>query len=119
MPEGVITSSTYAKEEKKEEKRPAYASETHKKITSVAISRMLDEELERESKKQKVSKSKLIESIVLDWLRRKAKEEAKIKREIEEKEKDKGKLLAERYMRKILFDYEHADQYGWQPVEAS
>ena len=50
----------------------------------------------------------------LDAYKRKYSERLK-QREGETGEK-KERTLSEEYMRKVIFDYEHADAYGWQEV---
>jgi len=40
----------------------------------------------------------------------------RLKRKEEETAEKKERFLSEEYMRKVIFDIEHADMYGWQEV---
>ncbi|MGB9914655.1 MAG: ribbon-helix-helix domain-containing protein [Candidatus Bathyarchaeales archaeon] len=79
---------------------------------TIRLDEAIVEALDEEARKQKTSRNAIIRGAVLDWLRRKAQEEKKTEEKREEAQK-----LEEAYMRKVLFDFDHAELYGWVRVE--
>ncbi|MEM3577084.1 MAG: DUF6364 family protein [Candidatus Bathyarchaeia archaeon] len=85
---------------------------------SITLDALLHEEAKEQAKKEGTNLSRLIEWLLKKHLGEEAKKEEMRKREeqLKRESADKGKLLAERFMRKLLTDTEYRSD-EWIPAE--
>ncbi|MEM1589657.1 MAG: type II toxin-antitoxin system CcdA family antitoxin [Candidatus Bathyarchaeia archaeon] len=105
MPEGVGSETYTSKEESRK-----------RKLTAITVDPLILEEAKQQARKEGTNLSRLIEWLLKKYLAEEQKKEQQRKREEELKKEDKGKILSEQYMRKLLFDLNYGSE-EWIPQE--
>jgi len=89
-------------------------SQRKRKMVAVTLDPLILEESKQQARKEGTNLSRLIEWLLKKHLSEEQKKEQQRKREEELRKEDKGKILSEMYMRKVLFDPSYAE---WIPQE--
>jgi hypothetical protein len=84
-----------------------------KKVISIALDEVIQEEAKRRAKAEKKSLSRLISEILTEHLKQREREERQ--RRVELEEKDKAEKLSKEFMRRLLYDTEYR-QEEWTPA---